>query len=303
VDFDCAEANLAAYGEWLAALRGACGKTPLVFTALPVWLRHEAEFIALAKAADGFVLQVHSLEKPTSPSVPFTLCEPERALAWARQAGVLAAQAGSGITFRVALPTYGYELGFDAAGKFIGIAAESPRDWPQGTQLRTVRTDASAMAALAAQLASAKIERATGVIWFRLPVAGDRLVWDAVTFDAVVSAKPLVSRLVAEVRTAGTGLVEIVVRNRGQTTLPLPPEVRVSWLAGQGPVASDGLRGYTFAAPAPEGAVLRAPAASVASGRIALAPGRECVIGWLRFNFSSTPANESSTQSTHAIIP
>ena len=65
IDFDAAESKLAGYREWLVALRSRVGTTRLVFTALPAWLRHE-EFRALAQAADGFVLQVHSLERPAA---------------------------------------------------------------------------------------------------------------------------------------------------------------------------------------------------------------------------------------------
>ena len=52
--------------------------TPLVLTALPTWLDSPA-FARLIRAADGYVLQVHSWEAPRTPEQPFTLCDPERA--------------------------------------------------------------------------------------------------------------------------------------------------------------------------------------------------------------------------------
>ena len=75
LDFDCAESKLPAYRSWLAALRPALGGVPLVFTALPSWLKQPA-FADLARASDGFVLQVHSLEKPSGLDQPFSLCDP-----------------------------------------------------------------------------------------------------------------------------------------------------------------------------------------------------------------------------------
>jgi hypothetical protein len=295
-----------------------------VFTALPVWLRHEEEFVALAAAADGFVLQVHSLEKPADIHAPFVLCDPVRSLAWVRHADMLAARAGAKTRFRIALPTYGFELGFDAAGKFTGVAAERPRDWPAGTQRRTVRADAAAMARLAKTLAAQKLARADGVIWFRLPVADDRLAWDAQVFAAVVAGKPIVSRLTAQVRQSAPGLFEVVAHNSGQTTLPLPREIRLTWPAAGGVrvSAADGLRGYVFeadaappaappavppdalpdASPASSPSLVRARLRAAGASAVVqeLAPRRSVVLGWLRFDF---PAVAPPTDFIRAVVP
>jgi hypothetical protein len=83
----------------------------------------------------------------------------------------------------------------------------------------------------------------------------------------------------------------------------MPPEVRVIWSPEQAPVASDGLRGYTFSPITPDGAVLRATTSATVSGRIVLAPGRECVLGWLRFNFPSLQSHNLPTIPIHAFIP
>jgi hypothetical protein len=187
IDYDCPEHELARYRELLPSLRAAAGQTTLTFTALPAWLKHEVDFTALAREADGFVLQVHSLEKPASIDSAFTLCDPGLALDWARRANALAVRARpSGARFRVALPTYGYTLGFDTGDRFIGLAAEIPRDWPAGTRLRTVRANPHELQCLARKLAAENLARLDGIIWFRLPVAGDRLAWNAETLAAVI---------------------------------------------------------------------------------------------------------------------
>ena len=275
VDFDAAESKLPGYRTWLLALRARLGKTPLMITALPAWLRHEA-FLALAQATDGFVLQVHSLEKPAGPDAPFALCDPVRALAWARQAGEM------GVPFRVALPTYGYVLAFDATGKFVALAAEGPRrTWPKGTQLRVVRADAVAMAQLANELASASPKNCTGVIWFRLPVASDRINWDAVTLAAVLRGEIPRRKLRARVVWSEAGLAEIVVVNDGQTNEPLPGVVNVRWPADARVLAADGLAGFFLETRGGEaqGIVRAADVPADAS----LAPGRNATIAWLRF--------------------
>jgi hypothetical protein len=277
VDFDAAESKLAGYGAWLSALREVIelSRTRLVFTALPAWLK-QAEFARLARAADGFVLQVHSLEKPTQPDAPFTLCEPERALAWARQAGAV------GVPFRVALPTYGYVVAFTSEGKFLALAAEGPSPaWPRGTQLRVVRAEAVAMSSLARTLAATPPAHCTGVIWFRLPIATDGLNWDAVTLSTILRGGVPARRLIADVAWPERGLAEIMIVNRGETTELLPARIDVRWPADARILASDGLGGFFLETRGGEaqGIIRAADVAAEAS----IAPGRKRTIAWLRF--------------------
>ncbi len=283
VDFDCAERTLAGYRLWLTALHAAVGKTPLVFTALPAWLGHPEAFSALAAAADGFVLQVHSLERPAGPDAPFTLCDPARARRWAEQA------AAFGKPFRVALPTYGYTLAFDRTGKFLSLAAEGPRPhWPAEAQIRTVRADPTALAALARDLAAEPPAWCTGLLWFRLPVAGDRLNWDATTLATVLRGETPVAALVAEARGVEPGLVEIVVRNTGQTSEALPVTLALAWPVEVRVAGGDGLAGYRLDLSAVSGTARLV--AGPSTGETLLAPGRAVKVGWLRF-LHETPSN------------
>lgn len=274
VDFDCAEAKLPGYRAWLAALREAVGPTPLVFTALPAWLDRRDDFAALAAATDGFVLQVHSLERPAGPDTPFTLCDPARARAWIRQA------TGIGRPFRVALPTYGYTLAFAPDGKFLGLGAEGPRPpWPGDALLRTVRADAVALATLARELRVQPPEHCTGVLWFRLPVASDRLNWPAATLAAVLRGEAPRRVLTLAVRWPESGLAEIVVRNTGETSEPPPATLALRWPTADRPSAADGLAGYRLA-PESNG---RWRAVNNFPTRALLRPGSSVTVAWLRF--------------------
>ena len=276
IDFDCAEAKLAGYRVWLGVLRPAVGKTPLIFTALPVWLGHAAEFAALAHAADGFILQVHSLDRPASPDAPFTLCDPARALAWAAEAGRV------GVPFRVALPTYGYRVAFDAGGKFFALAAEGPApDWPAGTQVRVARADAPALARLEQALAAAPPPHCAGVIWFRLPVAGDRLNWDGTTLAAVLRGETPAPKITVAVEWPEPGLAEVVAVNAGTTSELPPARVAVRWPAPEKLLAADGLGGFQLEIRDGE-AQMEAVAATVPPDAF-LAPGQKRKIAWLRF--------------------
>ncbi len=119
VDFDCAESKLDGYRVWLTAIRERAAPVPVTFTALPCWLGHRA-FGRLAACSDGYVLQVHSLQRPVDGSGKFSLCNPEDALRAIERAARL------GAPFRVALPTYSYLVATDAGGAFIGLSAEGP---------------------------------------------------------------------------------------------------------------------------------------------------------------------------------
>jgi hypothetical protein len=119
LDFDCAESRLDGYRVWAGLLRREIAPVPLVLTALPSWLRQPA-FARLAAASDGYILQVHSLERPKSFHAPFTLCDPAAARRAVEAAGKIP------VPFRVALPTYAYHVGFDAKDKFTGLDSHGP---------------------------------------------------------------------------------------------------------------------------------------------------------------------------------
>jgi hypothetical protein len=265
VDFDCAESKLDGYREWVEALRAESGDTPVVITALPSWLRHRA-FGALARAADGFVLQVHSLDPPAGPEAPMLLCDPEKARRWVEEA------ARVGAPFRVALPTY---------GNLIGISAEGPpRAWGPGTAARAVRADAPAMARLVRRWEHDRPARLQGVIWYRLPVEGDNLNWKWQTLAAIVAGDPLREELRAEVEHPDPELLDIVLVNEGNVDLPARGEVEVEWEKGR-LVAGDGLRGWRLETAGAGGIELRRDGSAELD---VLAPGERWRIGWLRFD-------------------
>ena len=272
LDFDCAEAKLAGYRVWIEALRQRVAPMPLTFTALPAWLKR-AEFAPLAKAADGFVLQVHSVERPRSFDAPFTLCDP----AAARSAVALADAAG--VPFRVALPTYGYLLAFAPEGKFIGLSAEGPaKNWPAAAKLREVRADAPALAALAQGWATNRPANMRSVIWYRLPVAGDTLNWRWPTLAAMLALRQPQASLRAEPRRAEAGLVEIVLVNDGELDLCSRLAVTARWSAAR-LVAGDAVRGFELAEAKPGTAKFQTHAQPCQ-----LSPGDRRVIGWLRLS-------------------
>ncbi len=275
IDFDCPESKLSRYREGLRALRSAVGPTKLVFTALPAWLKHE-EFSDLARSADGFILQVHSLEKPANFAQDVALCDPVRALAWIRQAEKV------GVPFRVALPTHGYVMGFGPSGNYLGVGAEGPRPvWPKETRTRLVRADPVSLVQLVRTLGREPLTSCTGVIWFRLPVPNDRLAWSAPTFAAVLRHENPVVRLAAEVSWPEPGLAEITLVNSGETTEPLPAGLSLRLPAAEKILTGDGLGGFRLEVR--EGEVQGIARATHVPADAMIAPGRRMKIAWLRF--------------------
>jgi len=188
IDFDCAESKLDGYRIWVEAIQQRVAPLPVTITALPSWLDSRA-FNRLATVATNYVLQVHSVTRPQSFDAPFTLCDPRAASRAVERAGRI------GIPFRVALPTYGYVLAFDAGGKFIGLSAEGPRpNWPTNAQLREVSSNPVELSGLVRDWTASRPEAMRGVIWYRLPVATDNRNWNWPKLEAVMSGRETGSR-------------------------------------------------------------------------------------------------------------
>lgn len=272
IDFDCAESKLDGYRVWVDAIRRRVASVPVTITALPSWLKRAA-FKRLLAVADGYVLQVHSLARPRDASSPFTLCDPEEARRAVERAGRL------GKPFRVALPTYGYVMGFDASGRFAGLSAEGPAKlWPKDAQLREVRADPLAMAELVARWKTDRPAALTGVIWYRLPVASDALNWSWPTLAAVMDGQIPRADLRIETRHPQPELVEIDLVNQGQAGHDSRVRVGLSW-HGARLVAGDGLHGFELAENRENGVEFASPQSS-----LRLEAGRRLTIGWVRLD-------------------
>ena len=183
IDFDCAESKLDGYRTWIEAARQAVSPVPLALTTLPSWLDRPA-FQELAAAAGAFILQVHALQRPAGPDSPLVLCNPAAARRWVEEAAKV------GVPFRVALPTYGYQVAFGSNGKYLGLRAEGPRPpWPQDAVIRETQADPKAMAALLRAWTEDRPVELSGVIWYRLPLSSDVFNWRWPTLQAVMDGR------------------------------------------------------------------------------------------------------------------
>ncbi len=272
IDFDCAESKLDGYRTWLTAIQARVAPLPVTITALPSWLNART-FPRLAAAAPNYVLQVHSVERPTDIHAPFTLCDPRAAQRAVERAGRI------GVPFRVALPTYGYLIAFDKSGKFLGLSAEGPRrNWPEGAQLREVATDPLAMATLVQHWTASRPAAMRGVIWYRLPTIVDNFNWRWPTLGAIVAARFPQEAIRVEARRVEAGLVEINLVNAGELDFSSRLAVEVRWTKAR-LIAGDALRDFELADRS-----LSAARFQTKSQPCRLPAGDRLALGWLRLD-------------------
>ncbi len=229
VDHDCATARLPEYATWLALQRPAA---PLRFsiTALPTWSGSPA-LARVAAAVDEVVVQVHAVRAPAifdGNTAWDDLTRFARALRSTR--------------LRVALPTYSAVV----RGDEIGV-------------------DPDDVAAFVQRLETRPIAGIEGIVWFRLPVAGDEQTWSAATFARVVTGRAPDAHARIALVERGADRFDVLVTNPGDVIVDLPP-IRVDGAIG----AADLVQGYREVRPGR----WEAP-------RRSLAGGQRLVIGWI----------------------
>ena len=273
LDFDAATSRLDVYRALLQAVRREVRPPKLVITTLPDWLRSPA-FAALVAETDSYVLQVHSLEKPGTIDDDFTLCDPAKAMAWIERAAQL------GHPFRVALPSYGYRLVFDAAGKFTALEAEGPtQKWPEGFSRRAVIADATEIAHCVQLLLATPPRGCEGLAWFRFPTADDELAWAWPTLRSVMQGRIPPARLVLQGMPAVNGTLDLILANTGETNAE-PVAFRVTWQDAR-LLAADALAGWQLEREGPTTLIVRPPPHG-SNG--SLRPGDTLQVAWLRFD-------------------
>ena len=274
LDVDRPSGQLDAYRSWLGRLRGVIGARALTATTLPAWL-HRPAFVSLAAELDGYVLQVHGLERPA----------PGRASLFDRAAALRAvAMAGAlGRPFRLALPTYRYEVAFDASGGAVGVSAEGPaRTWRPEQRVERTGARPADVAALVGALTEARPGALRGLVWYRLPVDGDEHNWARPTLRAVQAGREPQARLTARMVPEPTGAWSVVLRNDGDDGSSYGNTILVSWPPSARRVASDALGG---ASEEHEGSGV-----TLRPGRpLELRPGQECAVGWVRLAGEGAP--------------
>ncbi|QXI25658.1 DUF3142 domain-containing protein [Pseudomonas vanderleydeniana] len=258
IDHDSASARLAGYTDFLLKLREQLPPgLKLSITALPAWL-DSPQLPALLRAVDSSVLQVHAVSNPR-----LGLFDPVQARKWAERWSHVTER-----PFYLALPAYGMALLPDTGGVPL-VESETPLN--RGGERRELLADPQQLADLGHQLRDKPPAHLAGLIWFRLPLPGDRRAWSLTTLAAVARGDALSGRWLVEL-SSQDGLYDISLVNVGNLDQALPPRVELSAEQCDG---VDGLSGYTLQALPQHLVFNRQSSARVAAG------GRRA-LGWAR---------------------
>lgn len=112
----------------------------------------------------------------------------------------------------------------------------------RGGERRELLADPLQLSTLALDLRNDPPPHLAGLIWFRLPLAGDRRAWSLTTLGAVARGDALDSRLRLQLSEQG-GLYDIAVTNQGNLDNAWPERLT---LAVQGCDGADALAGYAL---------------------------------------------------------
>ena len=268
LDFDCADSKLDGYRVWLQEFKKMVAPRRAVFTILPSWLSNKPGFAALCSEADGFVLQVHSVDFVESTHSR-KLCDTARAAKWVEAAGKF------GVPFEVALPTYRSFVGFDPKGKFLGVVSEATRQqWPPGTTVAAYYSDAPDIAKFVRGLMSKRPAGLRGLVWFRMPVSTDENNWGWNTLSKVMVGEEPKPNL--EIRLKGDNPVDISLLNSGDADASINGRYAVK-IPASSVVFSEALPGWRLEK---ENGLL---IASFSKDRdLRLTPGKSVPVGWVR---------------------
>jgi len=258
IDHDSGSARLPGYTEFLLKLRERLPPgLKLSITALPAWL-DSPQLPALLQAVDSSVLQVHAVSDPRQG-----LFDPVKARKWAERWSRV-----SDKPFYLALPAYGVALLPDAGGAPV-VESETPLS--RGGERRELLADPQQLADLGRQLRNQPPAHLAGLIWFRLPLPGDRRAWSLTTLTAVARGDALASHWRVEL-SGQAGLRDITLVNVGNLDLPMPARVELDVASCD---AADGLNGYRLQQSPQHLIFNRQSSARLAAG------GRR-VLGWAR---------------------
>jgi hypothetical protein len=208
LDLDCPERLLTNYCEFIRELRKDLPDIKFSITVLPCYL-NEKSFPELIALLDEYVLQIHGLECPKKLGDKMYVMDLALSLKAMSQAESI------GRAFRVAIPSYGYEMIFNSnTGQFTGLAAENHPPLRADMKSHYITVDLNDLKIVREK--AWKMKHCNGLIWFRLPVRGDRLCFDRKILREIQNGKVPSTALSVEWKlTEKENITELYIRNEG----------------------------------------------------------------------------------------
>ena len=203
IDCDVPESKLAEYAVFLEHLHRMIPGRILSVTLLPCHLRHRAELEKLFRNVSSYVLQLHALEKPGNLPAEYRLFDPDAADRAMKTAVAMQKE------FKMALPAYAYRLHYaEKTGKFLRLSAENMPARKSGEVIRIAAPDWKALLEFRKRYADIP------VIWFRLPMPGDRLCLEMANLKRLEAGTLPLETIETSIRRSGTR-TEIFWTNHG----------------------------------------------------------------------------------------
>ena len=198
------------------------------------------------------MLQIHSVSDPR-----LGLFDAEQGWQWVQQLSKISA-----VPYLIALPAYGSAVISTASG--YKVESETPlRDQRQSANaVQELMADPQMLQAFVQKLQNQTDEKLKGIIWFRLPLEGDKRVWPLSTLIAVAQQGVLTPNIELEIRGKTTAsnfmepnlndgntpnkdeaqLYQLILINKGNIAGSLP---RILSLAAQACSGYDAQNGYS----------------------------------------------------------
>lgn len=245
IDHDSASSKLAAYNTFLRELKSQLPHTlKLSITSLPAWLS-SPEFPPLFDNIDELVLQIHSVSDPR-----LGLFDAAQGWRWVEQLSRLAK-----VPYLIALPSYGSAVYSTASG--YRVESEVPMRMPlagtassQHLARQELMADPQVLQSFVKQLHTFADPKLKGMIWFRLPLEGDKRVWPLSTLIAVAKQQALAPQIELEIlnteprlapsEAPKTSLFQLVLVNKGNIAGELPGQLSLAAQACSGYDAQNG---------------------------------------------------------------
>ncbi|EGM68965.1 DUF3142 domain-containing protein [Shewanella sp. HN-41] len=300
IDHDSASSKLPAYRDFLNKLKTQLpSELKLSITALPTWL-NSADFPPLLSTIDELVLQIHSVSDPR-----LGLFDASQGWQWVQQLSKI-----STVPYLIALPAYGSAVISTTSG--YKVESETPlRDQTRSPDtVQELMANPQVLHTFVQRLKALPDDKLKGIIWFRLPLEGDRRIWPLNTLIAVAKGEKLTAnielallsdnKLTAKdaIATANvpqlslnveSRLFQLTLINKGNIAGELPSILSLAAKACSGYDAQNGYRvtpksgllewQLRAEAPAP---FTSSAATPVSKTTTRLNPGGQRVIGWAR---------------------
>jgi hypothetical protein len=215
IDLDTPESKLGNFIDFMQELKiNLPIDTKLSFTALPCHLNNP-QFEKLANTADYYVLQVHGLEYPKNEKDKVFILNPTVAKSAIDKAEQLNKR------YILALPTYAYQLNFSKEnGDFLFLNAEKIPLPKKNIRVKIIAPKLKDLIKLV-KFATTKQKnteneiKCLGIIWFRLPIKGDRLNFDLKTINSISSGIMPKQKITATWKLQKNGVYHLIVENFG----------------------------------------------------------------------------------------